>query len=75
MPGLAGAILGAYAWSMLFEGSRLPLVWIGTWRGGTCAHRFASRVTPLAEILFVVAESWKDGSATPSWAPPAGGPL
>ncbi len=57
---LADLILVAHALIIVFIVAGLPLIWIGAWRRWDFVRRPAFRVTHLATIGFVVAQTWLD---------------
>jgi hypothetical protein len=57
---LADLILVVHALIIVFIVAALPLTWIGAWRRWDFVRRPAFRVTHLASIGFVVAQTWLD---------------
>ncbi len=57
---LADLILVVHALIIVFIVAGLPLIWIGAWRGWEFVRRPLFRVTHVASIAFVVAQTWLD---------------
>jgi hypothetical protein len=57
---LADLILVVHALIIMFIVAGLPLIWLGAWRGWGFVRRPTFRVTHLATIAFVVAQTWLD---------------